>query len=208
MFDNQLLGVFDTQADQRPGRTLARAAALEANRLDVEQAHGLFMVEAMQDGLVVEPQQFFSLEGACQCGQVLPVLLALFLIFKTVGGQLLQQQATSDAAIGLEPEARPQLLGQCEIVGEAFGQVHAVEFDNALVAFALGRVDGHGQLAVGHQLMQAGAGHDPVGLVTRKPTDLALAGAFDHQQRHASLRIFRARLQDQQAIEFQRAHQQ
>ncbi|MNE71380.1 hypothetical protein D3C80_1672510 [compost metagenome] len=121
---------------------------------------------------------------------------------------MLQQQTTSDPAVGLEPEARAQLFRQGKVVGEALCQIHTIEFDDALVTPALGRVDGHGQFAFGHQLAQARTRHDQVGLIARKPTDFALTGAFDHQQRHASFRVLRASLQDQQAIEFQSTHQQ
>ncbi len=60
-------------------------------------------------------------------------------------------------------------------------------------------------MALGHQLRQRGVSGDLIGLVARHATDVAIARAFHHQQRD---RPFGARLQNQQAIELQRPHQQ
>lgn len=131
MFDDQRLGVLQTQADQRIGRTLARAAATEAQFLHIEQANLLFVVEAMEHGFVVQAQQLIGGQGAAQRGDVLPTGGALFFVFQAVGGQLLQQQATGATAIGVQPETRADLLRHDEIVGKALGQGFAVEVDDA-----------------------------------------------------------------------------
>ena len=55
------------------------------------------------------------------------------------------------------------------------------------------------------QVGQGGVGSNPVSLVTGQATDVALAGALDHQQWN---RAFGAGLKDQQAIELQGADQQ
>ncbi len=79
-----------------------------------------------------------------------------------------------------------------------------MQVDHALVALTVDRVDGQGQHAVWHQVGEGCIGGNLVRLITGQATDVMLAGAFDHQQRHWA---FRARLQDQQAVELEGAHQ-
>ncbi|MNX68176.1 hypothetical protein D3C86_993430 [compost metagenome] len=136
---------------------------------------------------------------------MLPAGGAFVFVFQTVGRQLLQQQATGATTIGAELDAGANLLGHDEVVGEAVGQRFAIQIDDALVALAPFRVDGQRQRAIRHQVSQGSVGGNPVRLVTGQATDLALAGALDHQQRD---RAFGACLQNQQAIELQRADQQ
>ncbi|MNL69172.1 hypothetical protein D3C87_1939960 [compost metagenome] len=59
---------------------------METQSLYVEQAHLLFMVEAMEHGFVVQAQQFIGRQRAGQGGDVLPAGGAFFFIFQTVGG--------------------------------------------------------------------------------------------------------------------------
>ncbi|MNC36576.1 hypothetical protein D3C75_851050 [compost metagenome] len=136
---------------------------------------------------------------------MLPAVLALFFITLAIHRQLLQQQATGLAAFGVEPEARVELLRLDEVVGEALRQGGAVEVDGALVALALDRIDGQGQVAVGHQLRQGRIRRDLVRFVAGHATDVPVTGTFDHQQRD---RPCGTRLQNQQAVELQRPHQQ
>ena len=49
---------------------------MEDQRLRLEQAHGFLVVEAVQDGLVVQRQQLFGGQRVGQGGQVLPTGLA------------------------------------------------------------------------------------------------------------------------------------
>jgi len=107
--------------------------------------------------------------------------------------------------VGGEPETGRQLLGGGEVFRQACGQVDALQADDALVTLALGRFDGDRQHAFGHQLAQGRVRRDLLGVVTGNTAHLAVAGAFDHQQRHRSVG---ARLQRQQAVELQRADQQ
>ncbi|MNN59551.1 hypothetical protein D3C81_1746750 [compost metagenome] len=106
------------KTDQRIAGTFARTAAFEAQRLDIEQAYGVFVIEAVQQGFVgLSP--LLRLEGVGQGNHMLPTVLALFFITLAIHRQLLQQQAASLAALGVEPEARVELLRLHEVVGEA-----------------------------------------------------------------------------------------
>ncbi|MNG40333.1 hypothetical protein D3C84_1288740 [compost metagenome] len=53
MFDDQCLRIFKSQTDQGIGRTFARAAAMKAQFLHIEQTDLLLVVEAMKYGFVV-----------------------------------------------------------------------------------------------------------------------------------------------------------
>ena len=92
-----------------------------------------------------------------------------------------------------------------KVVGEAGRQISTVQIHNALIAFASSRINGQRQYAIGHQVGQSGIRLDLIGVKAGQPANFALAGAFDHQQRH---RAFGARLQAHQTIKFQAAHQQ
>lgn len=72
----QPLAVGLPETDQGVGRTFPRATAMEDQRLRFEQAHGFLVVEAVQDGLVVQRQQLFGGQRVGQGGQVLPTGLA------------------------------------------------------------------------------------------------------------------------------------
>lgn len=97
---------------------------MEDQRLRLEQAHGFLVVEAVQDGLVVQRQQLFGGQRVGQGGQVLPTGLAGLGVLQAVGGKLLQQQAAGAAAVGVEPETGRQLFRAGEVVRQAFRQVH------------------------------------------------------------------------------------
>jgi len=159
----------------------------------------------MQDGFVVQAQQLIGAQSAGQRGEVLPAGGAILFVFQAIGGELLQQHAAGTTTVGEQLETRANLLRHDEIVGETVRQCFAVEIDNALIALADSRVDGEGQNAVRHEIAEGGVCGDLLGVVTRQTTDLTLAGALDHQQRN---RPFRACLQNQQAIELERADQQ
>lgn len=66
----QPLAVGLPETDQGVGRTFPRATAMEDQRLRLEQAHGFLVVEAVQDGLVVQRQQLFGGQRVGQGGQV------------------------------------------------------------------------------------------------------------------------------------------
>ncbi|MOA30857.1 hypothetical protein D3C78_1519780 [compost metagenome] len=102
-------------------------------------------------------------------------------VLQTIGWQLLQQQTAGAAVVGAEPEARGQLLGGGEVAGQAVGQGRTLQRHDALVALALARVDGEGQHAVRHQLVQAGGVADQLGVVAGQAAHFALAGALHHQ---------------------------
>src|SRR5690554_3173418 len=75
LFGQQREGILASQADQRVTRTLRRAAAAEAHRLLVEQAHILLMVQAVQYGAIVQGLQLLDGEGVGQGAQTIPGLL-------------------------------------------------------------------------------------------------------------------------------------
>ena len=93
LLGQQQFGIGLAEADQGTGRALTRAAAAELQRLLVEQAHVLFMVEAMQQGRVVQAEQLFGSQCVGQGQYVVPALGAFFRFGLMVRRQLLQQQA-------------------------------------------------------------------------------------------------------------------
>lgn len=74
MLHRQVLRILKAQAHQGIARALAGAAAMETQRLRIEQAHFLFMVQAVQDGFVVQAQQLFSGQGTGQGSEAAPAL--------------------------------------------------------------------------------------------------------------------------------------
>ena len=102
----------------------------------------------MEDGLVIQVQQFFHLQGAGQCIQVFPHLVVAVGGSKLVG-QALQQQAGGAIVATGQPQGGRQLFGLLEIALQTFCQGVAAERDDALVLAALVRGDGdhHGAFA-------------------------------------------------------------
>ncbi|MNC30176.1 hypothetical protein D3C75_784520 [compost metagenome] len=194
-----------TQADQGITGALARATAAEMQGLDIEQAYGVFVIQAMQYGLVVQTEQFLGFHRVGQSLHVVPAFLTLLDVLLAIGGQLLHQQATGTDAIGGEGNAGVDLLGHDEIVGETLRQVLAVQLHRALVALTVDRNDGQDQMPARHQVGKGRIIFDLLGHIACQAANLVLAGAFDGQQRHRPARL---RLKDQQAIELQRADQQ
>lgn len=82
---------------------------MEDQRLRLEQAHGFLVVEAVQDGLVVQRQQLFGGQRVGQGGQVLPTGLAGLGVLQAVGGKLLQQQARARRPLALSQKR----VGSC-----------------------------------------------------------------------------------------------
>ncbi len=163
------------------------------------------MIQTVQHRLAIQTQQFLGSQRISQGTQVLPAGVALLGILDAIGRQLLQQQATGATAVGVQPEARRQLFGSGEVVGQALSQIDAIQIDDALIALTIGGVDGDRQHTFGHQLAQGSARLDLLGMVAGDTAHITGAGTLDHQQRHGTAG---AGLENQQPVEFERADQQ
>ena len=164
-----------TQAEQGFLRALTRTVAAELHLLSIKQPHVFFVVQAMQYGAVVQPQQLFGRQGLGQGGQVLPAGGTLFALRYLRCRQLLQQEAAGTAAVRMQGKAAFELFGAGEVGIQAGGQAIAIQGDQPLLALAAFRVNGHGQHAVVHQLLQRGTAVHTACIITRQSAHFAVA---------------------------------